>query len=204
MPEAPGLGLDAAGELDLGEPFFEEARDEPADLVGHGGRGADALDLPGGLDRALADDGPADVLERHAREQLLEAAEVRDGQHVELEADRRRQAAVALGDEARQVLGRRQVDDRAERRLEAGALGHLAHEQRRLALGRHVQVRLLDRAGEVEEVGVLLQEGGVEAEGREAGLQAGDAAGQLRRRRQRGAGLHQLRSLPVRHAAVSP
>ena len=45
-PEPPRLGLDAAGELDLGEALLEEAGDEPADLVGHGGRGADALDLP--------------------------------------------------------------------------------------------------------------------------------------------------------------
>ena len=101
-------------------------------------------------------------------------------------------------------LGDGELHDRAERRLQAGALGDLAHEQRRLALGRHVQVRLLDRAGVVEEVGVLLEEGGVEAEGREAGLQAGDAARQLRRRRQRRARLYQLRSLSLRHAAVSP
>ena len=101
-------------------------------------------------------------------------------------------------------MGDGEVDDRAERRLQTGALGDLAHEQRRLALGRHVQGRLLDRAGEVEEVGVLLEQGGVEAEGREAGLQAGDAARQLRRRRQRGAGLHQQWRLRLRHADVSP
>ena len=202
MAQPPRLGLHAAGELDLGEPLLEQAGDEAADLVGDGRRRADALDLPGGLDRPLPDDRPADVLERRLREQLLEAAELGDRQHVELEAEPGRQRAVALGDEARQVLGRREVDDGAERRLQAGALGDLAHEQGRLALGRHVQVRLLDRAGEVEEVGVLLEEGGVEAEGREAGLQAGDAAGQLRRRRQRGARLHQS-SAPGRSVTAS-
>ena len=127
-----------------------------------------------------------------------------DGQHVELEAEPPRQAAVALGDEARQLLGRREVDDRAERRLQTGPLGHLAHEQRRLALGRHVQRRLLDGAGEVEKVGVLLEQGGVEVESREPGLQAGDAPRELRRRRQRGAGLYQQWRLRLRHGDVIP
>ena len=72
----------------------------PADLVGDGRGGADALDLPGRLDRPLPHDGPADVLERRLREELLEAAEVRHRQHVELEAETRGQAAVALGDAA--------------------------------------------------------------------------------------------------------
>ena len=57
------------------------------DLVGDGRRRADALDLPGGLDRPLPHDRPADVLERRLREQLLEAAELGDRQHVELEAE---------------------------------------------------------------------------------------------------------------------
>ena len=82
----------------------------------------------------------------------------------------------------------------------AGALGDLAHEERGLSLGGHVQERLLDRPGVVEEVGVLLEEGGVEAAGREAGLQAGDPARQLRRRRKRRRRLDQRRSRRVGHA----
>ena len=57
VAQAPRLRLHAAGELDLGEPLLEQARDEAADLVGDGRRGADALDLPRRLDRPLPHDG---------------------------------------------------------------------------------------------------------------------------------------------------
>ena len=191
MPEATRLGLDAAGELHLRQSLLEQPGDEPADRVGDGRRGADALDLPSRLDRPLADDVAADVLEARARKEILKTPEPGDRQHVELETDAPGDRAVAPGDELRKLLGRRQIDDRAERRLEAGALGDLAHEEGRLALRRDVQVRLLDGPGVVEEIGVLQQEGGVEAAGREAGLQAGDTARELVRRRERRAGLHQ-------------
>ncbi len=203
MPQAASLGFHPAGELDLGEPHLEEAGDERAHLVDDGRRGADALDLPRRLDGPLPHDGAADVLEGRLREELLEAAEQRHRQDVELQPEARRRTAVPLGDEPRKVLGRRQVLDRAERRLEAGALGDLAHVQRRLALGRHVQVRLLDRAGEVVEVGVLLQQGAVEPETQERGLQAGETGLELRRRRKHGARLDEPLCRPLPHAHIT-
>ena len=62
-PEASGLGLHTAGELDFGEPLFEQSRDEAAHLVGDGRGCTDPLDLPGGLDRALPHDRTADVFD---------------------------------------------------------------------------------------------------------------------------------------------
>ena len=191
MSATASLGLDTAGELHLRQPLLEQLGDDPADLVGDGRRGADALDLPRRLDRPLPDDVAADVLEASARQEFLKTPEPGDRQHVELEADAPGQRAVALGDEPRKLANRRQIDDRGERRLEASSCGDLAHEQGRLALRGDVQVRLLDRPGVVEEVGVLQQESGVEAAGREAGLQAGDPASELLRRCERRAGLDQ-------------
>jgi hypothetical protein len=137
------------------------------------------------------------ALERRLREELLEAAEVRHRQHVELETQPGRQSAVPLRDRRGQALGRGELDHHAERRLRARALDDLAHEQRRHALPGHVEVRLLDGARVVVQVGVLLQESGVETQGRKAGLQAGDAALQLRGRHHCGSRLDQTPALPA-------
>ncbi len=201
MPQAPGLGLHAPGELDLGQPLLEQVRQHTADPVRHGSRGADAVDLPGGLDRALPDDRPADVLEGRLREELLEAPESRHRQHVELEAQSGRQRVVPLLDRRRQTPEGRERDHVTECRFEASTRGDLEHEQRRPALHRHVEIRLLDGAGVVVEVGVLLQERRVETKLRKAGLQTGDAALQFRGRRQDRCRLEETRA---RRAHVTP
>jgi len=203
MPQAPRFGLDAPGELDLGEALLEQPREETADLVGDAGCGADALDLPGGLDGAVAHDGAADVLERRLREEVLEAPEAQHRQHVQLEPETRGQGVVAVLDRRRQIPDRRQRDDRAEGRLAPRPRHDLAYEERRLTFRRHVQVRLLDRAGVVVEVGVLLQEGGIEILLPQDLLETDDPPLQLSRRHKRRARLHRLRREVVRHAALN-
>ena len=116
------------------------------------------------------------------------------GEHVELEAEApragRRSAAPIWPGRSRRPGSSTM---RFKRRLEPRPGGELAHEQRGLARRRHVQVRRLDGAAVVVEVGVLDDERGVEPGARQHGLQAAEAGPDLRRGHQRGARLDERR-----------
>ena len=111
MAQGARLGLDQAGEGRLAQALAQQAGDACVDLVGQGRGGGDALELPGRLDRPLAHERRPDVDEPRARKLGLVAAQVGDGQHVELEADDLGRGAAALGDElAEAALGEQLLD----------------------------------------------------------------------------------------------
>ena len=102
-------------------------------------------------------------------------AELGDRQHVELEADDRRHLAAAFDHELAQASQAGQRLDR-QRRLLARAGDRFAGEQHGLAVGRHEELRLLDGARQVVEVGVLHDQGGVDARDAQRLLKGGQAA----------------------------
>ena len=105
----------------------------------------------------------------------LVGAKARRRQDVQLEADPRPRSQPALRQPAVQLGQRRDRFDHAERRLGARPLEHAADEQHRLTAGRHQEVRLLVRPGEVGEIRVLDDHRAVQAVRAERLLQAPDA-----------------------------
>jgi hypothetical protein len=162
VAQGPRLGFDPAGEGSFGQALAQQLGDARVDLVGERRGGGDALDLPGRLDRPLGHEQRADVDEASARELALVAAKELDRQHVELEPHDVGRTATPFGDELAEAPQAGQLRDR-QRRLLARAGDRLSGEQHRLVVGGHQKLRLLDRAGKVVEVGVLHDDGGVDA-----------------------------------------
>ena len=175
VPLAPQPRLDLGGELDLGHPLAQHARDALVHAGDHGGGLADALELPGALHRSQPPDQARAVRELEGREPLrvVEVAERR--QHVELEAE-------PTARDAGPVQRRGEIPQRAERldalerRLGPRSLERPAHEQHGLALGRDDEVGVLRRAGEVVEVDGLHQHGARQALLSQRLLEGGETA----------------------------
>ena len=152
--------------------------------------GADARQLPFALARARRPQ------RRHAVAHLgsgqeLAVAQVRGGrQDVELEAEAQPLGQADRGQRRGERAQRRERLDPAERALAARALEVAPHEQHRLAARGHHEVRVLRRAAEIDEVGRLHEQRGVEAVAHQTGLEHRETARDLlggRRGRQHGA-----------------
>ena len=135
--------------------------------------------------------------------QVYERAEQGDREHVELEAEPLLKGPVPLADRARQIAQRAERDDSRQRRFRSGALHDAADEERRRAARRHVQERLLHRAGVVVEVGVLKDQRRVEPSGEQVLLQRRQPPVELLERRARARGRRCVRG-PLGHRSPGP
>ena len=128
---------------------LEAARDEQLRRVLHRRlasarrRARMRVDLPRALARARRPQGRHAVDELGAGQELAVAQVGRGGQHVELEAEPQSLGQADRRQRRGQRAQRRERLDAAQRALGARALEVAAHEQQRLALGRHDQVRVL-------------------------------------------------------------
>ena len=139
---------------------LEAARDEQLRRVLHGQPGllageADAVELPLALARARRPQRGHAVGRLGAGQELAVAEVGGRREHVELEAEPQALRQAGRGQRRRQRAQRRERLDAPQGALRARALEVAAHEQERLALGRHDQVRVLRRAAEVDEIGRL-------------------------------------------------
>ena len=172
---APAHGrLEQAGQFDLGHGFAEHGRHLGEHLVEHGAGLLEQVGLVGGLDPALAADRLADILHRAGGEHLLVELPGLVRHHVQFKA-KGVEAKAPLG----QLLGDRlqaaHLDDPGQGRFPAGAGKALADHEQRLAGARHEQVGRLGGAAQVEQVGVVDDQGAVQAQLIESLLQGAHA-----------------------------
>jgi hypothetical protein len=167
------------------EQARSELHREPRLLAGQ----ADPLELPGALAGARRPQG-GHAIPRDGSRQELEVAQVRGGrQHVQLEPETQPRPEADRLERHRQPAQRRKGLDVPQRALGARALHVTPHQQQRLPGGRHEQVRVLSRAGEIHEICGLHDQRRVQAIALQARLKCGDAACDLvgrRRRREHG------------------
>ena len=167
---------------------LQAAGDEQLRRVLHGalaldaGR-ADARHLPLALARARRPQGGHAVGDLGAGQELAVAEVGRRREHVELEPEPELLRQADRRERGGQRAQRRERLDAVQRALGPRALEIAAHEQQRLALGGHDQVRVLRGAAEIHEVGGLHQQRGVEPVALQAGLERRDAAIDLLGRR---------------------
>ena len=143
-----------------------------------------ALRFVGRFRGADLPDDRGDVLGLCAGEDLLETEEGRDGEDVQFESDGG-EGDVLLGEVGGHLFRARDPAHVGKGRLLDGPLEDPADEVDRLPFRGDDQDPLLDRPGEVEKIGVLHEERGVEVSGAQARLQLRDPRVDLLRRRQR-------------------
>ncbi len=175
VPQAARFGFHAAGQLDFGHARADQAGQQGGHLVGPPRGLPDQLDLEGGLDRADQPDFGGHVRGLGACEHLAVLPEEVHRQHVELEPQRGRGLQTRRLQDGRDAARAGQRHDAVERRFRPAALEVAVDHENRLACGRDVQRRLLDGAAEIEEVGLLEDQGGIQPLARERALEGCDA-----------------------------
>jgi len=165
------FGENEIGPQDLGQPAEDPILDR--------GGPAHHLDLPGPLHRPDRPDQGRRVKEFGGGKGADVAQIVQGRQHVHLEPYPAQGADPVRGQQGGILPRALDADDRLQRRFDPGSLGAPPHQKERLARRRDRQETVGDRSGEVEKVGVLDHEHGVESLGLHRPLHPGGAVGDL-------------------------
>ncbi len=178
---AEDIALPAAGDEHLRRVLHRQ----PGLLAGE----ADALELPGALERARRPQRRHAVDEIGTRHELAVAKIGGGGHDVELEAQAEALRQAARRQRRGQRAQRREGLDAPQRALPTRSLQIAPNQQQRLAHGRHDQVGVLRRAAQVHEIRGLHDQRRIDPVALQARLERRDAAVDLlgrRRGRQHG------------------
>ena len=172
---APPHGrLEQAGQFDFRHGLNKHGRHLGEHLVEHRAGLLEQVGLVGGLDPALAADRLADILHRAGGEHLLVELPGLVGHHVQFDAEGV-EAKAPLSEQLRNHLQAAHFQDLADGRFPAGAGKALADHEQRRAGARHEQMGRLGGAAQVEQVGVVDDQGAVQVQLVEGLLQGAHA-----------------------------